>query len=215
MLQNLISSVDAKGLLKRLIQEVTLDSAAIRSANQVGGAVEIANNLTIQKSVKASTVRARVTRVSPAVRCVVWITVLMFANFSSVSFAQTESSCQGIHVNILNIRNSTGTVACALFESPEGFPTEFLASATNIMIIKIRKTQARCDFLDIPPGKYAMAVIHDENRNGKLDTNWMGVPKEGYGFSDQEKAVRGAPSFSAASFIYDGQSLNLTMTLYY
>jgi uncharacterized protein (DUF2141 family) len=87
-------------------------------------------------------------------------------------------------MNILNIKNSTGTVACALFESPDGFPHEFLHSVTNAMVIKIRKAQARCDFEDIQPGTYAMAVIHDENMNGKLDPNWLGIQKEGYGFSN-------------------------------
>ena len=171
------------------------------------------NKSTIRKSAVASTVRHPVTRVPMAVRCAAWFTVLMFANLSAVAVAQ--SPCPGIHVKILNIRNSTGTVACALFESPAGFPTEFLASATNVMIIKIRKTQARCDFEDIPPGTYAMAVVHDENMNGKLDTNWLGIPTEGYGFSNDAQGVVGAPSFSAASFPYDGRSLDLTMTLHY
>lgn len=131
----------------------------------------------------------------------------------AVAFAQTP--CPGIHVKVLNIRNSTGTVACALFESEAGFPTEFLRSATNIMVIKIRDTQARCDFEDIPPGTYALAVIHDENMDGKLDTNWLGVPTEGYGFSNDAKASLGAPSFSAASFPYDGRNLDLTISLAY
>jgi len=55
------------------------------------------------------------------------------------------------------------------------------------MIIKVRHTEARCDFEDIPPGTYALVVIHDENMNGKLDTNWVGIPKEGYGFSNDVK----------------------------
>ncbi|MDD2466411.1 MAG: DUF2141 domain-containing protein [Desulfobulbus sp.] len=118
-------------------------------------------------------------------------------------------------MKILNIRNSTGTVACALFESPEGFPKEYLHSATNIMMIKIRDSQARCDFEDIPPGRYAMAVVHDENMNGKLDTNLIGIPTEGYGFSNDAKAMLGAPSFSAASFLYDGRNIELTMSLNY
>ena len=122
---------------------------------------------------------------------------------------------QEFNVKILNIENSTGTVACALFESPVGFPTEFLHSATNVMIIKIRKAQARCDFEDIPPGMYAMVVIHDANMNGKLDTNLLGIPKEGYGFSNDAKGLIGAPSFSAASFTYDGQNIDLTMSLHY
>ena len=126
-----------------------------------------------------------------------------------------QSPCPGIHVKILNIRNSTGTVACALFESPEGFPSEYLRAATNVMVIKIWKSQARCDFEDIPPGTYAMAVVHDENMNGRLDTNRLGVPTEGYGFSNNAHGVFSAPSFSDASFKYDGQNVELTMTLRY
>ena len=103
------------------------------------------------------------------VRCVALFAVLVFANLPLVAFAQS-SSCPGIHVKILDIRNSTGTVDCALFDSPEGFPMEFLRSATNVMVIKVQKTQARCDFEDIPPGTYALAVIHDENMNDNLDT---------------------------------------------
>jgi len=139
--------------------------------------------------------------------------VLVLTHLPTVVFAQT--SCPGIHVKILNIRNSTGTVDCALFESPEGFPTEVLRSATNVMVIKVRHTQARCDFEDIPPGKYALAVIHDENMNGKLDTTGLGLPTEGYGFSNDVKGLFGAPAFSAASFAYDGRNLDLTISLQY
>jgi Uncharacterized protein conserved in bacteria (DUF2141) len=47
--------------------------------------------------------------------------------------------------------------------------------------------------------------------NGKLDTNWLGLPREGYGFSNDVKGLLSAPSFSAASFQYDGQNLELTI----
>jgi uncharacterized protein (DUF2141 family) len=126
-----------------------------------------------------------------------------------------EVGCPGIHVTVLGIRNSAGTVACALFESAAGFPVEFLHSATNVMVIKVRKSRARCDFEDIPPGTYALAVIHDENMNGKLDTNAFGIPKEGYGFSNDAKAWLGAPSFQTASFAYDGRALEMTLALDY
>jgi len=146
-------------------------------------------------------------------RYAAWFAALVFAMPAAAALAQ--SPCPGIHVKVLNIRNSTGTVACALFESEAGFPVEYLRSATNIMVIKIRKSQARCDFEDIPPGTYALAVIHDENMNGILDTGFMGVPTEGYGFSNDAKALLGAPSFSAASFQYDGRTLDLTIGLQY
>lgn len=141
------------------------------------------------------------------------LAVLAFTNLPAIVFAQP--SYPGIYVDIPNIENSTGTVACALFESPEGFPAEFLHSATHIMMMQIRDTKARCSFLDIPPGTYALAVIHDENKDGKLNTNFLGIPTEGYGFSSGAEAGMSAPSFEAASFSYDGQNLDLTIRLNY
>ena len=140
---------------------------------------------------------------------------LILAGVVAAAPAPAQSPCPGIHVKILDIRNSTGSVACALFESPEGFPIEFLRSATNVMVIKVRKSQARCDFEDIPPGIYALAVIHDENMKGELDTNALGIPREGYGFSNDARAWFGAPSFPDASFPYDGRTLDLTIRLHY
>jgi uncharacterized protein (DUF2141 family) len=174
---------------------------------------KIMNESTIWKSAAVFTVRGPRIRVPMGVRCAAWFAVLMFTNLPVLAFAQPP--CPGIHVKILNIRNSTGTVACALFESPEGFPNEYLNFATNIMMIKIRDTQARCDFEDIPSGTYTLAVIHDENMDGKLGTNWLGVPTEGYGFSKDAKALMGAPSFDAASFPYNGRNLDLTISLHY
>lgn len=171
------------------------------------------NGSSILKSAMASKARGRQIRFPILVKYVTWIAALMFGTLPALVFAQVP--CPGIHVKILDIRNSAGAVACALFESSEGFPTEYLHSATNIMFIKVRDKQARCDFEDIPPGTYALAVVHDENMNGKLDTKWLGIPTEGYGFSNNAKALLGSPSFSAASFPYDGQNLEMTITLNY
>jgi uncharacterized protein (DUF2141 family) len=84
-------------------------------------------------------------------RSVALFAVLVFANLTTVAFAKS-SSCPGIHVKVLNIRNNTETIDCALFDSPVGFPIEALRSAMNVMVIRIRKTEARCDFEDISPG---------------------------------------------------------------
>ncbi|MGO9992533.1 MAG: DUF2141 domain-containing protein [Steroidobacteraceae bacterium] len=51
--------------------------------------------------------------------------------------------------------------------------------------------------------------------NGKLDTSWLGIPKEGYGFSNDAKVLFRAPSFADASFSYDGNTLDLTVSLRY
>ena len=189
-------------------------NGGFKPATEIQTMKKIMSESTYRKSTLASTVSYPGTLVSMGVRCAVLCAVLVFANFPVAAFSQSLS-CPGIHVTILNIRNSTGTIDCALFDSPAGFPIEVLRSATNVMVIKIRDTQARCDFLDIPPGTYALAVIHDENMNGELDTNWMGIPKEGYGFSNDAKALLGPPSFSEARFRYDGQDMELTISLHY
>lgn len=147
------------------------------------------------------------------VRCIALCAVLVFANLPATVFAQ--SSCPGIHVNIPNIKNTTGNIACGIFESSAGFPNKFLGSAKAVVIRKFHKTKVQCNFSNIPPGTYAIAVIHDENMNGELDTNWFGVPKEGYGFSNTTIDEFGSPAFSAASFIYDGQNIDLTISLNY
>lgn len=160
-----------------------------------------------------SEIKRRVPRISAVAQCVTLFLVFAFAIAPALSISQ--SACPGIHVKILDIKNSTGTVACALFEAPEGFPTEFLSHATRIMMMTIQDTRGRCDFLDIEAGTYALAVIHDENMNGKMDTNWLGVPEEGYGFSSGAKVSMSAPSFEDASFSYDGEDLDLTISLNY
>lgn len=169
------------------------------------------SNSTTRMSTAASANRTSRLRVTMALLGLAWM--VMLVSVPKPGFASPE--CPGIHVKILDIRNSKGTVACALFDSPAGFPTKYLSSATNIIVIKVKKSQARCDFEDIPPGTYALAVIHDENMDGKLDTNALGLPKEGYGFSNNAKAVTGAPSFSEASFSYDGKDLDMTVSLHY
>lgn len=163
--------------------------------------------------VLACPARQTVAPLSMGMWCVALSTVLLLAHLPAIAVAQ--SSSPRIHVEIPNIKNSTGNIACGIFESAEGFPDKFLSSARAVIIKKIRKTEAQCEFSDIPPGTYAIAVIHDENMNGELDTNWFGVPTEGYGFSNATIDEFGAPAFSAANFSFDGQDIELTSKLNY
>ena len=181
---------------------------------QVGAWSKIMNESIHWESAVPFSIKNPGKRALIGVWCILLFAVLVFASHPEAGFAQ-PSSCPGIHVKVLNIKNSKGTVACALFDSPDGFPIEYLRYAASMMAIEIRDTQARCDFAAIPPATYALIVIHDENRNGKLDTNWMGVPAEGYGFSSDAKATLSAPSFSAAKFQYGGGALDLTIRLHY
>ena len=61
--------------------------------------------------------------------------------------------------------------------------------------MKVPNTTTRCDFDGRSFRTYGLVVLHDEHRNGKMDTNWLGTPREGYGFSNHATAAWGRPSF--------------------
>jgi uncharacterized protein (DUF2141 family) len=88
------------------------------------------NESTVRKSTVATTVKDTEMRVFIGVPGVVLCAALLLANLPAIAFAQP--SCNGIHVKILDVRNSTGTVACALFESSDGFPAEYLRVVNNL-----------------------------------------------------------------------------------
>ncbi|SDG64523.1 DUF2141 domain-containing protein [Psychroflexus sediminis] len=143
--------------------------------------------------------------------------VLGLAVFSMLwptkSFSQT--TCPSIHVKIQNIDNSTGIIACAIFESKEGFPDKFMKMGYKVMTTQIEGKEASFKFSDIKPGTYAIVVIHDENLNGELDSNLFGIPTEGYGFSSGAEVKMSAPSFSEAQFLYTGGDLKLSIPINY
>lgn len=97
------------------------------------------------------------------------------------------------------VRNSKGKVGCALFNNSSGFPMK-PAKAYRRIWCPIVAHDATCTVPSLPPGTYAAVCIHDENGNGKLDTNWIGFPKEGVVASNHAKGRFGPPSFKDASF---------------
>ena len=79
----------------------------------------------------------------------------------------------------------------------------------------ISDEKASCEFSQIEPGTYAVSVFHDENSNGKLDTNFLGIPREGVGASNDARGHMGPPKFDAAHFQFSGGRLNLKITINY
>jgi uncharacterized protein (DUF2141 family) len=119
-----------------------------------------------------------------------------------------------IDVEIVGLRNNKGQVSCALYASAEGFPKDSQkAIHRDTSLISEKKTS--CKFSGIEPGIYAVSVFHDENSNGKLDTNFLGIPREGVGASNDAKGHMGPPKFHAAQFQFSGGRLNLKITINY
>jgi uncharacterized protein (DUF2141 family) len=119
-----------------------------------------------------------------------------------------------IHVEIGGLRNDKGQVLCAIYSSADGFPKEGGKAVAHAKS-SISAGNAVCEFPRLSAGTYAISVFHDENSNGKLDTNFMGIPREGVGASNNAKGHFGPPKFDAAAFRFSGSRLELKITVNY
>ena len=119
-----------------------------------------------------------------------------------------------IHVEVVGLHSDKGQVLCALYSSRDGFPKQSERALARVTS-DIAQKQAVCEFSGIAPGTYALSVFHDENSNGKLDTKFMGIPREGVGASNNAKGHFGPPKFEAAAFPFTGGRLELKITINY
>lgn len=97
----------------------------------------------------------------------------------------------------------------AIYDSEESFLSEEIVAGA-----KVECTKALCqaEFQNMPFGEYAISIYYDENNNGELDTNWLGIPKEAYAFSNNAKGRFGPPSFDDAKFNLNNSSQSVTLT---
>ena len=123
-------------------------------------------------------------------------------------------ACAGdLTVRIEHIRNDHGSILAALYDSEASFMQQ--PSARAKFKVKAAAGTVEYVFHDLPAGKYALSAFHDENDNGKLDKNFVGYPREGYGFSNGARASGGPPGFSQAAFVFDGTTQSIRVTLQY
>lgn len=104
-----------------------------------------------------------------------------------------------LEVTVRGIPAEKGNVLIALYDSEKGFMKEHVASRT----IKASGKQVSATFENLRPGNYAITTFHDANANEKLDTNFLGIPNESYGFSNNAKATFGPPSFDKSKVTID------------
>jgi uncharacterized protein (DUF2141 family) len=119
-----------------------------------------------------------------------------------------------IHVEISGLHSDKGHVLCALFSSALDFPKRSEKAVARAKS-DISHGNAVCEFPGIASGTYAVSVFHDENSNGKMDTNFMGIPREGVGASNNAKGHFGPPKFEAAAFQFSGGRIDLKITINY
>lgn len=110
-----------------------------------------------------------------------------------------------MEVMIKNIKEQKGTIRVALFSNEKDFLENFLLGK----IVKVSGNEAKVVFENLKPGDYAVSVFHDENENEKLDSGFMGIPNEPYGFSNDAMGTFGPPSFEKAKVKLDSDKVSV------
>lgn len=116
-----------------------------------------------------------------------------------------------LHLEITNLESDAGVLVAVLLDSAQQYDTgdQFFRSEENV---PIRDGKASIRFEEVPYGIYAVKVFHDENSNGKLDTNFVGFPTEGFGFSNDAMGKFGPPSFEQAAFGIESKKILISIT---
>ena len=124
------------------------------------------------------------------------------------AFSQ-DGAKQDVVVKIVNFDTSKGKVLIGLYNSEKTFlEVDFMSS-----ISKIENNECIVTFKNVPTGTYGISLFHDENDNGKMDTNMFGIPKEDYGCSNNAKGFMGPPKWSDAKFEVTNKTINQTIKL--
>lgn len=125
------------------------------------------------------------------VKTILTVVILLISKFS---FGQN------INIRISDLKSDKGICEVCLFNKADGFPDES-KNAVSCTKVKIKDKTASASFKALKPANYAVVVYHDENNNSKLDTNFIGIPKEGIGVSNNAQQKMGKPKFEAAKFV--------------
>lgn len=122
---------------------------------------------------------------------------IAFAIFCLISI---RSISQGqVVAEISNIKNDKGFCRVCLFNTPAAFKGE-AGTPFKCDAVVVKNNTARTVF-NVPAGTYALFVFHDANSNNKMDKNFIGIPKEGYGASKNKLPFAGAPTFTDNKFV--------------
>jgi len=142
--------------------------------------------------------------------------ILMHSGVSATPAPGNDGAKSTVIVNITGLRNAKGKVDALIFVKPDGFPEEdSKAFDKDEASIDPKTLTARIVFKDVPRGFAAVTVLHDENMNRKVDKNFIGIPKEGYGTSNNPKKAKHTPRWDEGKFAVNRPEETITVRLIY
>ncbi len=117
-------------------------------------------------------------------------------------------------VTIKGLKNQKGQVCFSLFSSSRGFPSN-KQRAVQAKCVKLGNNSAKLKIPALKAGTYAIAIFHDSNGDGTLNTNYLGIPKEGFGFSRNPRIITGPPKFADSAVFVVGSNTDIQINLNY
>ena len=141
---------------------------------------------------------------------------LIFTVLGSLTLALSASadSASTLTLNVDGLRNRKGQICLSVFAASTGFPRK-TTNAVQSQCKKIRDDPFSMTLRQLQPGSYAVAVLHDENNDRRANSNFLGIPKEGFGFSRNPAIRFSPPKFAASAFPVTGSSTNIQIQLKY
>ena len=116
-----------------------------------------------------------------------------------------------VKVKITNIKSTKGKIHIGFYKKGQNFPVH--ASKHFKTVVKPKIGTMVVSINSLKNAEYAIAVLHDINNNNKLETNFLGMPKEPFGFSKNFKPKFSAPKFNDCSFSLKNQKKSFTINL--
>ena len=118
-------------------------------------------------------------------------------------------------VQVTGLRNTNGHVLISVFDTEKGYPSDPKAMRTFVRVPVGSDRTVTHTFTNLPAGNYALSILHDENNDGKMNTNWMGMPTEGYGASNNARGFMGPPKYKDARITLGEQGLRTVIQARY
>ena len=117
----------------------------------------------------------------------------------AIQTSKAQEKTFTLTVNILGLNSSDGNLLIGIYNKKESF----LKKPIKSNIVKVKNKKALVLFRNLPKGIYAVSFVHDENDNKKMDTNFIGIPKEDYGCSNNAIGFMGPPKYKDAKFVLE------------
>lgn len=123
---------------------------------------------------------------------------IIFFLFMTLIFSATAGAQSKIIAHMSNARNDRGVCRVCLFNNAASYKGN--GAPVQCLQAPVKNGMAAAVFENIPSGVYAVAVFHDANNNNQMDKNFLGIPKEGYGASQNKLPFASAPGFDDNKF---------------